>query len=279
MLSMRKNRILIFIFLLLISAANLYAQSTSKVVVLLQGKTLNLSGNPTAVKMTFTDQSNNKKAKTKSNRNTGLYQIILKPGHKYSVDFKGYISADNSNYVEIPNVQKYSELSQTFTLKKIEEGLELCQFNAFKPQDTVLSGSYIEYFNRMKQFLRENINASVVITVSMKDSYFKKKRVKKYYRNKRGKRRYKRVWVKPKVQLQKILDARMRAVRDFVATLKIRAKMLSFKEDDTMGPKPKKKKKKRRRRKKKKKKKMKTVKPPPPPVNNITITVGKMMKI
>jgi hypothetical protein len=275
---MIKTRTLIALLVFVSSLFCLNAQSTSETVVLLQGKTLNRQGGHISVKLTFTDKQNKKKVRTTSNRNTGLYQVVLKPGHEYSVDFKGYISVDSSNSFRIPVVKKYTEISRTFTLKKIEEGLELCRFNAFKPQDTVLSGFYRDYFDRMKQFLRKNINASVVITVSMKDSYFKKKRIKKYYKDKRGRRRYKRVWLKADEQLKKVLDARLLAVQNYVDSLKIRASMVSFKTDDTMGPKPKKKKKKRRRHKKKKKKK-KSEPPPPPPVDNIIITVGKMMKI
>jgi hypothetical protein len=275
---MVKNRAFFLLLFVVLSALQLNAQSTSETVVLLQGKTLDTQGRHISVQLTFTDKQNNKKVRTKSNKSSGLYQVVLKPEHEYSVDFKGFISADSTNSVTVPVVTKYTEISQTFTLKKIRQGLELCRFNAFKPKDTVLTCDYKEYFNRMKQFLRENINASVVITVSMKDSYFKKKRVKKYYKDKRGRKRYKRVWLKPKEQLQKVLDARMLAVRNYVDSLKIRSSMLSFKTDDTMGPKPKKKKKKRRRRHKKKKKKANEP-PPPPPVDNIIITVGKMMKI
>ena len=78
-------------------------------------------------------------------------------------------------------------------------------------------------------------------------------------------------------QLKKVLEARLRAVRNYIDSLNIRPSMVNFKTDDQMGPKPKKKKKKKRRRKKKKKKTPEP--PPPPPVNNIFISVGKMMKI
>jgi hypothetical protein len=271
------KRIYLILFLaLVLTTANIYAQATAKIVVLLQGQVIDTSGKPVAVNFSLTDDRG-KTIRVKSNINGGKYQAVLKPGKTYTVSFKGYLNADTTNTITIPAVTKYTEIKKDFTVKKIKEGLHLCQFNAFKPQDSVLTGDYKEHFERMRQFLRENINASVVITVTMKDSYFKKKRVKKYYKDKRGRRRYKRVWVKADEQLKKVLEARLRAVRNYIDSLNIRPSMVNFKTDDQMGPKPKKKKKKKRRRKKKKKKTPEP--PPPPPVNNIFISVGKMMKI
>ena len=181
---MRNTKSIILAVLLVLFVSATYAQKTSEIVVLLQGKTLNSQGQPVSVKITFTDKETNKKIRTNSNRNGGLYQVVLKPGHEYNVSFKGYLSVDSVTVVKVPAVNKYYEMSQTFTIKKIEQGLKLCEFNAFKPKDTVLTGNYKEYFSRMKQFLKENINASVVITISMKDSYFKKKRVRIRYKDK-----------------------------------------------------------------------------------------------
>ncbi len=272
---MLKRFFLIFLFVLTGSAIYLNSQNTGKIVVLLHGKVVDTTGHPVALKFSFTDEKG-KVTRVKSNINGGKYQVVLTPGKTYTVAFKGYLNADSTNKLEITSVNKYTEFKKDFTVKKIKEGLHLCQFNAFKPQDSVLSGNYKEHFARMLDFLRENINASVVITVTMHDSYFKKKRVKKYYKDKRGRKRYKRVWVKAQDQLKKVLDARLRAVKNYIDSLNIRPSMVSFKTDDKMGPKPKKKKKKKRRKKKKKKK---PELPPPPPVDNIFISVGKMMKI
>ena len=266
-----------FLFLCIsLFITSLTAQSTSEIVVLLEGKTLDTNSHPVSVKMIF-KSNDGKKIVTKSNSSTGIYQVVLKPGKEYSVHFKGYITADSNNHVVIPKVEKYTEMKHDFYVKKIEEGLELMRFSAFKPEDSVLTGDYKEKFAAMKEFLKNNINASVVITVAMKDSYFKKKRVRIKYKDKRGRKRSKRVWLKPQDQLKKVLDARLRAVQDYVDSLHIRSSMVSFKTDDKMGPKHKKKKKKKKKHRKKKKKT--PAPPPPPPVENIIITVGKMMKI
>lgn len=271
--------VFLFVAVFLLSL-HLSGQSTGDVVVLLQGKTFNQNAVPVSVKMVFTNNSG-KRTVVKSNSKTGVYQVVLKPGLSYYVTFKGYLTVDSNNLVKIPIVEKYTEMEHDFAVKKIEEGLELMRFSAFKPEDSVLTGKYQEQFGLIKSFLKENINASVVITVAMKDSYFRKKRVRIRYKDKRGRKRSKRVWVKAKTQLNKVLEARLRAVQNYIDSLKIRKSMVVFKTDDKMGPKHKKKKKKRRyRRKRKKHKKKKVKKPaPPPPVDNIIITVGKMMKI
>jgi len=272
--------VFLFVAVFLLSL-HLSGQSTGDAVVLLQGKTFNQNRLPVSVKMVFTNRSG-KRTVVKSNSKTGVYQVVLKPGNEYYITFKGYLTVDSNNSVKIPKVEKYTEMEHNFAVKKIEEGLELMRFSAFKPEDSVLTGNYQKQFGLIKSFLKENINASVVITVAMKDSYFRKKRVRIRYKDKRGRKRSKRVWVKAKTQLNKVLEARLRVVQNYVDSLKIRKSMVVFKTDDKMGAKHKKKKKRkkryRRKRKKHKKKKEKKLSPPPP-VDNIIITVGKMMKI
>ncbi len=243
---------------------HLSGQSTGDAVVLLQGKTFEQNGLPVSVKMVFTNSSG-KSTIVKSNSKTGIYQVVLKPGLSYYVTFKGYLTADSNNSVKIPKVEKYTEMEHDFEVKKIEEGLELMRFSAFKPEDSVLTGNYQEQFALIRSFLKENINASVVITIAMKDSYFQKEKVPVSYTDKRGKKRSKRVWVKAKTQLDMVLEARLRAVQNYMDFLEIRKSMVVFKTDDKMGAK----------HIKKKGKKSAT----PLPVDNIIITVGRMLKI
>jgi len=265
---MIRNWIGIFFFILTSYQFTAYSQSTGDVVVLLQGKIYDNNGKPVKVKVTFFG-SDGKNISTTSNSTDGFYQQVLKPGVQYNVSFAGYLPIGNSN-VDVPNVSKYTEISSSFTVRKIEEGLILDKFSAFDSGDSTLTNNYIEKFSIIESFLKANITASLVVTVSVEDSYFLKKRVRVKYKDKKGRSRSKRITLKPEDQLMTVLEARLAAVKDYIGTLKVRSNKVSFQTEEKMGPKPPKKKKKRKNA------------PEPPPqtiVPNIKIVVGKIINM
>jgi len=148
--------------------------------------------------------------------------------------------------------------------------MELFKIKLFEPKDSNLIESNLYSFNDLKQLMRNNLKVHVVVTVSSVDSYFKKKKkkVEIQSKKKRKRKRYKWVKVTTEEQLTDLVNARIKAIRGYLNELKIRDTKYEIAADIKVV-KPKKKK---RRRKKKKA-------PPEPPIPNVTITVGKIMKL
>jgi len=265
---MRKFLLIFVVVLYLLHSVGieLYSQSTGDAVVLLSGKVLDLNGKPLSVKIEFTGD-NGKKITTTSNSSDGMYQQVLTPGIKYSVSFKDYLEVAGDGMVDIPSVKKYTEMSRTFTLRKIEEGLELSHFKAFNHNDSHLTGHYANEFQRIKEFMSSNINASIVIIISGRDSWFATKSVKQQYKDNKNRTKTRTIKIQPKEQMMQLLEARRDAVLDYVKTLKIREKSISIEFDETMGSKP-------VIPKGKKKQPVQTVEHP-----NVTVKVSKIKKM
>ena len=217
----------ILFFSILINVAP--AQKSGEAVVLLQGKITDLSGNPVATTITFIG-NNGKKISAKSNSKDGAYQQVLTPGVTYNLLFKGYMVSDNIEVV-IPRVTEYTELSRNITVKKIEEGLYLMKFVAFGSNQSTLKGDYPTYFATLKDFLKDNISASVVITIGMNDSYFKPTEKKVQVPGKKGKTVTKKVKVTTEEQLSTLADARINALKDYFASITLPEKKITFVKD------------------------------------------------
>ena len=78
------------------------------------------------------------------------------------------------------------------------------------------------------------------------------------------------MWLKNKEQLEQLVDARIASIAGYFNEIKIRDTKVEFVKDVQMV-KPKKKKKRRRSKKYKA--------PPDPPIPNVTVTVGRIMKL
>lgn len=256
---------IIILFLYLVHN-EVYAQSTGDAVVLLSGKVLDINGNPLSVKIEFIGD-NGKKITTTSNSKDGLYQQVLTPGIKYLVSFKDYLEVSGDGVVYIPNVKKYTEMSRTFTLRKIEEGQELSYFKAFNPNDSILTGNYANEFQRIKDFMSSNLNATIVIVISGKDSWFATKSIKEKYKDSKNRTKTRTVKIQPIEQMTQLLEARKDAVMNYLRTLKIRDKSITIEFDNSMGSKPVK-------TKKKKKASTETIEHP-----NVIVKVGKIKKM
>jgi len=220
---------LLILFFSIIIINNAKAQKSGETVVLLQGRISDISGNPVGTTLNFIG-NNGKKISAKSNSKDGTYQQVMTPGVTYNLLVKGYMVNDNIE-VDIPKVTEYTELSRNFTVKKIEEGLNLMKFVAFNPNQSTLKGEYSTYFTTLKDFLRDNINASVVITVGMNDSYFKPTEKKIQVPGKKGKTVSKKVKVTPEEQLSTLADERINSIKDYFASITLPEKKISFVKD------------------------------------------------
>ncbi len=253
-----------YMFLTLTLALFISAFGALHSTALIKGKLLDAeSGAPVGSYLIFLDETG-KPVKIKSNSGDGSFQGILESGKTYHVSVTGYLITNHDGTIVVPP-KEYTEFNRDFKLKKIDAGLELSKQQGFMPNDADITDSGKQMLEKLKSFLDANISAHVNITVSSGDSYFKSKRVKKEYTDKRGRKRYKRVRVTTEEQLQELLSARVEAIRSFFSGMKKYMNRIEYKENLEVNKPPRKK---RRSRKK-------TQEEPAPVVPNITITVSR----
>lgn len=116
----------IFILILLANAFVSYSQ-VSTIISVTGIVTDALDKKPLKLNLTFKDKSDNIVFRTKSNEatNGSYFATGLKPGMKYivSVSGQGYFSEDFE--LDIPNSDKYIELSKDFSIKPMQVGTQI----------------------------------------------------------------------------------------------------------------------------------------------------------
>ena len=224
-----------YITIFVLSLINIVsAQSTGDAVILLQGKVLDKHGKPVGTTIYF-DNNNGKKISTKANSNDGLYQQILTPGKKYVVYFKDYVETSGYIEIEMPATKTYTELNRSFTVAKIEEGMELMRTNIFNPNESTLRGDYNSYFSSLRNFMNTNLNIGVVLTVHVHDCNFKSKTTKEQYKDSKNRTKYRKTTITPAQQAEQLAQARIAELRSYFQTIKIPEKRISFDTDLTFS--------------------------------------------
>lgn len=226
------------------------------------------TGGPVGTSVTFTDPTG-KRTTCKSNSKDGSYQQVLTSGMNYTITLKDFIINSSDAYIDIKPESKYIELDKNLKGKKIAVGMLLSTFNAFEPNDTLLLESSYKMFREINDFLKENNTVNVEFKVSSEDSYFKQKKVKVQIESKSKRKKYKYVKVSTEEQLTELVGKRIEAIRKFIEENKFNARKISF-SSEIKVVKP---------VKKKKSRKKKNKEPEAPPVNNITVSINKIMNL
>lgn len=236
-------------------------------VVLLKGVVQeNPRGLPVGAKMTFVD-SKGKKTSCKSNAADGGFQHVLASGETYKLLISGHLLDEHAGTLEIPPHDEYVEITQNFRVKKLEPGLELYHFKAFEPNDSTLVDSLLAPFDELREIMRNNATMSVSINISSADSYLKKKTVKVQIPSKSRRKKYKFVKLTTEDRMKQLLDARLRAMEEYVSGMKVRKSNVKVDTTLEINEPPQK----RRRRSKKKE--------PEKIVPNVKITVSGFRKM
>lgn len=252
----------ILLAFILLSPGIILAQRTSTLV---QGKVIDDGGKPVSAELFFTPESG-RTIRCKSNSSDGSYQQIIEPGKNYLIIVKKYIPVERRIALSTPS--SYQEITKDIQVKTIETGMELDRLSAFKSNDTLVDTEMAKAFDYMKKLLDNNLHMDVVITVSSEDSFFKSKRVKQYYTDKRGRRRYKRVRLSAEDQANALIDARIASITEYFAGQKKYRKRVSFERKLVVKNPPK--------RKKRRRGKKNTPVVENAPVYNIYVSVGKL---
>ena len=167
-------------------------------------------------------------------------------------------------------------MSKDFVLKKIDVGLELYNFTAFNPNDSVLNLSNKLYFEELKEFLQKNMKVIVTIKLYAHDSYFSDMKYKETYYVEVKKKKVKKqrtITITAEEQAKRLLDARAKNLTDYLESINVREKRYVLEYDYKYNiSKPK---------QVIKKKKSKTSDKPEESKNtpNLNIKVSKMLKL
>jgi len=206
------------------------AQNGSNTVILLQGKITDQSGQTVSTTISFRD-ANGKKTSAKTNSKDGTFQQIMTPGMTYTVLFRDYMVLGEEYMFTLPMVKEYSEMTQNFKVKKIETGLDLMKFKAFNANQSELSGAYKPFFDDLKDFLNNNIKASVIITVHSHDSQFKETTKTVQVADKKGKMKTKKEKVTVPQQLEQLVNSRIEAIKSYLKSISLPEKKITFEKD------------------------------------------------
>lgn len=226
-------KVLIFMIsvcLLQIISGTANAQNGNATVILLQGKVTDQNGQIVSTTISFRD-INGKKMSTKTNSKDGSFQQIMTPGMTYSVLFKDYMVLGEEYMFTLPMVKEYTEMSQNFKVKKIETGLELMRFKAFNPNQSELTGTYKQYFEDLKDFLNNNIKASVILTIHTHDSQFKETTKNVQVADKKGKMKTKKEKITVSQQLEQLANSRIEAIKSHFKSIGLPEKKITFEKD------------------------------------------------
>jgi hypothetical protein len=196
----------------------------------MQGKVLDKTGKPISTTIFF-ENENGKRISSKSNISDGVYQAILTPGVNYTVFFKDYLEASGEIEINLPNVKSYTELNRSFTVSKIEEGLELMRTNVFKVNETTLTGPYAVYFGNLKSFMNTNLNVGIVLTIHTHDCSFKPKTLTESYTDAKNKKKTRKITVTVQQQAESLAQSRMAILKEYFIANKIPEKRITWSFD------------------------------------------------
>lgn len=168
--NMKKIKILCMSFILLYFAANLSAgQQFTNTVVSLTGRVYDyVSRQPLSMNILVLDYQGKKVQTTKSNAaDNGNYYITgLKPGETYFLTFTNPGYFKEKFQIEIPNTDKYIEVSRDFLIKPLEIGAKLkIPVPPFELNKTKLRFGSKDILESMKNSLENNPSVHFQILV------------------------------------------------------------------------------------------------------------------
>lgn len=274
---MTKNKLAIFLFIIISFSFCAYSQQSQKNVILLQGKIVDIqSGEGIGTGIQFVDK-NGKKIQLRSLGGSGNFQQVLNPNETYTVMFKDYLWAESIKSYTTPNVNEYLEVAKEFKVKKIYTGMELSRFNAFSSNESKLHTGNLSYMYELRDFLSYNPKVNVVITISTSDSYFKSYKKNVPIEGSSKKKKTKSVTVTAEEQLKELANTRIIAFKEFMRTNNIPERLASFETVIKAGSPAQTKTKDSSKKDKKSKQSASVTKDSSAP--NVVITVGKILNL
>jgi len=199
------SKLIIYLFIInCLSLTNLESQQVS---ILLEGNLIDYeTRNPIEVELRLKDKYGNL-ITGNSNSIDGKYQVVLKSGNEYEINFIGYVSIEN-NIIKVPNFKNYEELTKNFELIKLKPGISIKKINIFEKNSAKLNNQTNELINFIKSL---NESQKSIITydfiLSADDSEFKVKNEKIKYEEK-GKTKVKNVKLNENEQAEKLIELR-----------------------------------------------------------------------
>lgn len=227
---MKKNIVrnyYLLLFLIVFYSFGLFAQT--KIVVLMNGKTIdNQTGKPVGTMINFIS-SKGQKTQVKSDNADGKFQIVLNSGEKYQIIFQDYLLNTSSEYTT-PNPSEYIEFDKDFRLNKFNVGTQLFSVNLFNPNDDKVINSDSKELLWLKHWLNLNKKANIKLSVSSADSYLAPYTVKEQVIIKK-KKKTKNVTITTEQQLKELLIKRVANLRNVFNDLKFNASTINIVEN------------------------------------------------
>ncbi len=203
--------------LLLLSLA---AHAQLKVVTLLRGTVVDQqTGAPVGADFELRDSSGKLLQQGRSESQRGTFELILNPGQRYTITFRGYNVLQQSDTIVVPPSTTYTELSQTFRIRVLRPGMELLRIQAFEPGSSVLRTAAHPALDELKQLLNRNRSLRVEIHISILDTRLVEEPTARAPAQKPKKKHRESMPVAPPTLLERannLLEARAEAVRRYV---------------------------------------------------------------
>lgn len=218
-------RILIYSFF--INFLLLTSLESQQVSILLQGNLIDYeTRNPIEVELRIKDKNGNL-ITGNSNAIDGKYQVVLKSGNEYEINFIGYLSLEN-NIIKVPDFKKYEELTKNYELIKLKPGISIKKINIFEKNSAKLNNKTNELINFIKSL---NESQKSIITydfiLSADDSEFKVKNEKIKFEEK-GKIKVKNVKLSENEQAEKLIDLRKTQLQKIFEENKLPIRYINF---------------------------------------------------
>ncbi|MEN3026681.1 MAG: hypothetical protein ABDH31_03100 [Chlorobiota bacterium] len=159
-------------WLLLAGALSLtVAEAQIKVVTLLHGTVIDRqTGTPVGTEFELRDANGKLVQQGRSDSPRGTFELILTPGQRYLISFRGYNVLRQTDTVDVPPSNQYTELSRTFRVQVLRPGMELLRIHAFDPGSTTLRPSAHAALNELKELLNRNRSLRVNVHVRILDT-------------------------------------------------------------------------------------------------------------
>jgi hypothetical protein len=229
------KKIQIIVIIAIFSFLSVYSQKSNLGII--SGKITDIdNAKPVGTEILFCD-SKGKKINAKSNSLEGTYTQVLNGGEVYNIYFKGYVTQNLFEKLDLSWLDKYKEITQDFSVIKIREGLLIGKSNPFSANEDAVNAEKLAYLKKFKELSGINPGTTIVITISAADSKFKELKKKVEYKDKKNKTKTKSVKVTPQEQADELIQKRIESLKKYLAELKIPEKNVSFIVDNKVSAK------------------------------------------
>jgi len=175
-------KIILSFLLITIFAVQLYSQSDKQIIgiqgsqVLLKGKiTDEVSGKPIGTGIEFISKDG-RKIKTQSNSITGEWEQLLTSG-EYEVILFSWNVARKTTSIAIEEVEKFKEIRQDFTVKRMMPNDIMFNLNAFADNSATPNRSILNELEVLKVAMRFNRGVQFIVYINSTDNNLTAKRI------------------------------------------------------------------------------------------------------